>query len=54
MKESVIKKLMKDGYNKDIAAALTDKYWESAERNGCKTAGSIYKFIINAWGKGDD
>ena len=54
MKENVIKKLMKDGYSKDIAAALTDKYWEEAERHGCGTASAIYKFIINAWGKEDD
>jgi len=49
MKNSVVKRLMQDGYSKTIAEALADKYWEEAERHGCGAARKIYEFIIKTW-----
>ena len=49
MKKKVIKRLMQDGYSETIADALVCKYWEDAERHGCKTQKAIYEFIIKEW-----
>ena len=48
MKKKVISLLIKDGYSETIASALTDKFWEEAERNGCRTQKAIYEFILKA------
>jgi len=49
MKKKVIKRLMQDGYSETIAAALADKYWEAAERHGCRTQKAVYEFILKSW-----
>ena len=49
MKEKVIQRLIKDGYSRDIASAITDNFWEAAERQGYQSSSAIYNFILREW-----
>jgi len=46
VRSNVVKMLMLDGHSKTIADAITDQFWETAERHGKLSAKSIHQFII--------